>query len=241
MSTKSEELKISDFKIEVVRKDIKNMHLAVYPPNGRIRLAAPLSTDSEVVRLFAISKISWLKKNVKRIKEQPREISREYVSNESIYFFGKRYLLKVIEKPGNSKVELSHKYIVLKISPNSTTTDKEKVIKEWYRKKLKEKIPELLEKWEKQIGVKAKVWGIRQMKTKWGSCNPDTERILINLELAKKPPICLDYIIVHELIHLIERNHTKKFIELMTKHMPKWRLHREELNSLPVGDSSWQY
>lgn len=241
MSTK-EEIKIGKVEIDVVRKDIKNMHLAVYPPNGRIRLAAPNKTDFEVVRLFAISKLGWIKKHVKNFKEQQRETPRSYVSGESHYYQGKRYLLDVIEQKSIYKIEESgSKKLKMFVRPNTTESKRAAVMKEWYRKKLKDQIPELLEKWEKIVGVKADDWGVKQMRTKWGACNIEAKRIWLNLELAKKPPICLEYIIVHELVHLLERHHNDRFVSHMDSFMPKWRLYRDQLNELPVAHEDWGY
>uniref|UniRef100_UPI00404A91C6 M48 family metallopeptidase n=1 Tax=Flavobacterium sp. TaxID=239 RepID=UPI00404A91C6 len=237
-----ETLTISNLTIDVVRKDIKNMHLAVYPPNGRIRLSAPERTDSEMMRLFAISKISWIRKHIKNFAEQPRETPREFISGESHYFQGKRYLLKTVDSTGNSKVELKGtKNIILYVKPNSTLESRRKVLKEWHREQLKNQIPDLIAKWEKVIGVKCNDWVVKQMKTKWGSCNIESKRIWLNLELSKKPVICLEYIIVHELVHLLERNHNERFIAYMNQFMPKWRVFRDELNSLPVAHNDWGY
>jgi len=235
-------LQIANVEIDVVRKDIKNMHLAVYPPHGRIRLAVPQKTDEEVLRLFAISKLGWIKKHVKNFKNQARETKRDYVSGESHFFQGKRYILEVQEHDGYSKVKLSGtKKISVKIPVGSSVERKADIMKEWYRKQLKIQIPPLLEKWEKVMGVEVNDWGVKQMKTKWGACNTDAKRIWLNLELAKKPPICLEYILVHELVHLHERNHNDRFIQLMNEFMPKWRLHRNELNSLPIVHNDWGY
>lgn len=240
MSTSST-ISISNIQIEVIQKDIKNMHLAVYPPTGRIRLAAPLKTDAEVMRLFAISKIGWIKKHIKNFKEQPRESPREYQSGESHYFMGKRYLLKVVEMDGPQKVHIKGlKTIQLNVRPNTSKESRAIVLKEWYRKELKKQLPELIAKWEKVIGVKCNDWGVKQMRTKWGACNTSEKRIWLNLELAKKPLICLEYILCHELIHLLERTHNERFVALMNKHMPKWRLHKEVLNSLPLLHSNWE-
>lgn len=242
MSISTERISISNIEIDVIRKDIKNMHLAVYPPNGRIKISAPNRMDEEVVRLFAISKLGWIKKHVKNFQDQPRETIRKYVSGESHFFLGQRYLLKLEEHVGSSKVDIKGiKHIVIKIKPEATTEEKSKVMKEWYRKELKKRVPELITKWEKVIGVESDDWGVKQMKTKWGACNIEEKRIWLNLELAKKPLICLEYIIVHELVHLLERNHNDKFIGHMNQFMPKWRLHRDELNSLPVAHNDWGY
>ena len=242
MHINPEILQIANVEIDVVRKDIKNMHLAVYPPHGRIRLAVPQKTDEEVLRLFAISKLGWIKKHVKNFKKQARETKRDYVSGESHFFQGKRYILEVQEHDGYSKVKLSGpKKISVKIPVGSSVERKADIMKEWYRKQLKIQIPPLIEKWEKIVGVKVDDWGVKQMKTKWGACNVDAKRIWLNLELAKKPPICLEYILVHELVHLHERNHNDRFIQLMNKFMPKWRLHRNELNNLPIVHNDWGY
>lgn len=235
-------LHIANIEIDVIRKDIKNMHLAVYPPHGRIRLAVPLKTDDEVFRLFAISKLGWIKKHVKGFQEQARETKRDYVSGESLFFQGIRYLLEVQEKNGYSSVKIEGtKKIILKIKEGATTEEKAIVMREWYRKQLKLQIKPLLDKWEKIIEVSTNDWGVKHMKTKWGSCNTDSKSILLNLELAKKPPICLEYILVHELVHLHERNHNDRFVSLMDKFMPKWRLHRDELNKLPIVHNDWGY
>lgn len=237
-----EKIAIANIEIDIVRKNIKNMHLAVYPPTGRIRLSAPERTDTEVVRLFAISKLSWIKKHVKNFSEQPRESKRQFVSGESHYFMGQRFLLKVIEHDGYSKVEFSGtKNLILWVRKGSSTEDKGSVMKEWYRKELKKIVPELIEKWEKVIGVKSNSWGIKHMRTKWGACNTEEKRIWLNLELAKKPLICIEYIIVHELVHFLERHHNDKFVKYMDLFMPKWRIHRDLLNSLPVAHNDWGY
>lgn len=235
-------LSVANIEIEVVRKDIKNMHLAVYPPTGRIRLAAPIKTDSEVVRLFAISKIAWIKRHIKNFRQQSRETPREFVSRESHYFQGKRYLLVVKEGQGPSSVELRGvKTIQMTVKSKTSNEAKAGVLKEWYRRELKKQLPELIEKWEKIIGVRCNTWGVKLMRTKWGACNIESKRIWINLELAKKPSICLEYIVVHELVHLHERHHNDRFVALMNKFMPKWRQYRDELNKLPVSHNDWGY
>lgn len=216
------------------------MHLAVHPPHGLIRLTAPFKTDGDVVRLFAASKLGWIKKNIQTFKEQPRESPREYQSGESHYYMGKRYLLKVVEVDGPQSVHIKGlKTIQLNVKANTSKEGRATVLKEWYRKQLKSQLPELISKWEKIIGVTCKAWGVKQMRTKWGACNTTEKRIWLNLELAKKPPICLEYIIVHELIHLLERNHNQRFVSLMNQFMPKWRLFRDEINKLPSPHVQW--
>lgn len=245
MSTKTKEsstvLTIGPIEIDVVKKDIKRMHLAVYPPHGRVRLAVPEDADEEVYRLFAISKLSWIKKNVKHFKEQARETIRDYVTGESHFFNGKRYLLEVIEgTPSGVVIKGVNKLILT--HPNKASREKKaNIMKEWYRAQLKIQIEQLLPHWEEVVGVQVNAFGVKQMKTKWGTCNPEAKRIWLNLELGKKPKICLEYIIVHELVHLHEKHHNKRFIQLMDEFMPKWRLYRDELNSLPVVHNDWGY
>lgn len=235
MSTEIISISASNIEIEVIRKDIKNMHLAVYPPTGRIRLAAPKKTDSEVVRLFAISKIGWIKKHIKNFNEQPRESKKEYISGESHYFFGKRYLIQVIEhdKPNAIKIK-GVKTIQLFIRPGTTIEQRAIMLKEWYRKELKKILPAIVAKWEEELRLKCNYWGVKQMRTKWGTCNHSQKRIWLNLELAKKPLICIDYVVLHELLHLIEPNHSENFILLLNKHFPKWKKIRQDLNNLPI-------
>lgn len=242
MSTSSDQLTIAGIEIDVVRKDIKHMHLAVYPPDGRVRLAVPLTTDSEVMRLFAISKLAWIKKSVKGFKEQARESERSYISGESHYFKGKRFLLEVVEHEGFNSLEIiGSKKLLMKVRKGADREMRAKVMKEWYRKQLKLQVPELLEKWESVVGVTAAAWGVKQMRTKWGACNTEAKRVWLNLELAKKPTICLEYILVHELVHLHERTHNERFVALMNQFMPNWRLYRDKLNSLPIVHNDWGY
>ncbi len=236
------QITVSDITIDVERKDIKNMHLGVYPPGGRVRISTPLNIDDEAVRLFVISKLSWIRKQQRLFKEQARQTEREYVSGESHYLWGERYLLNVIYQKGNPQVVLRNKtYIDLYVREGSGQVQRQRVMTEWYRKQLKEVIPELVERWEGVVGVKANDWGVRQMKTKWGTCNIESGRIWLNLELAKKPERCLEYIIVHEMVHLLERHHNEHFVALMDQFMPKWRTHRDELNALPLKHESWGY
>lgn len=241
-----EEVKVlhitSNLSIDVVRKDIKNMHLAVYPPTGRVRIAAPLRVDDEAIRLFAISKIGWIRKHQRHFNAQDRQSPRKFKQRESHYFQGKRYLLRIKEKEAPAKVEIKTKtYIDFSVRPNSTLEQRQTILNEWYRKELKKLIPDIIEKWEKKIGVSVAEWQVKQMKTKWGTCNIEKKRIWINLELAKKPIHCLEYIIVHEMIHLIERHHNDRFMALMDKYIPQWKFFKEELNRLPVSHGEWDY
>lgn len=233
------QITVSDITIDIVRKNIKNLRLGVYPPEGRVRVAAPLRIDDEAVRLFAISKLSWIKHQQAKFENQERQTKREYISGESHYFEGYRYLLNVIYHNAPPKVEIRNKtYIDLYVRTGSSIKQCEQVMREWYRQRLKEKIPALLEKWEKVTGLKVNDWQVKQMKTRWGSCKIGAKRIWLNLELIKKPTICLEYVIVHELVHLLERRHNNRFKSLMSKFMPQWKFHQSELNNL-LGYSEW--
>lgn len=228
--------------VEVVRKRIKNLHLGVYPPNGRVRVAAPLAVSNDAVRLAVIGKLGWIKRHKAKFEAQPRQSRREMVSGESHYFLGRRYRLRVVDGNGPAKVALrSNAIMELHVSRAATMEQRERVLQRWYREQLKKKIPALLEKWQPVLGVQVADWGIKKMKTKWGSCNVKAGRIWLNLELAKKPIRCLDYIIVHEMVHLLERHHNDHFLELMGKFLPQWRLWREELNQAPLGHAEWGY
>lgn len=236
------QITVSDLVIEVDRKNIKNLHLSVNPPDGRVRIAAPLKIDDDAVRLFAVSKLSWIRKQQRKFEAQPRQSVREFVSGESHYFNGERYLLNVIYQKGKSKVVIRNKtYMDLFVRENSDQQQRQRVVTEWYRKQLKAKIPDMINKWKEIIGVTLNDWGVRQMKTKWGTCNIEEKHIWLNLELAKKPDLCLEYIIVHELVHLLERKHNDRFVALMDKFMPNWRLYQDELNQFPLKHEQWGY
>jgi len=225
---------VNDIEIKLIKKNIKNIHLSVHPPNGRVRISAPIRMDDEAIRLFVISKLSWIKKQCVKFENQERQPEREFVSGESHYFLGERYLLNVIyTNKGKQEVRIRNKtYIDLVVREGSTKEQRQMVMKEWYRRELKALIPPIIEKWEPTIGVKVESWGVKLMKTRWGSCNTTAKRIWINLELAKKNPACLEYIIVHEMVHLLERLHNERFIAYMDKFLPNWRSIKAELNGL---------
>lgn len=236
-----EQLRLSELVIDVEMKDIKNIHLSVYPPVGKVRIAAPIRMDLDTIRVYALSKLGWIRKQQEKIQGQDREAPREFLNRESHYFRGKRYLLQVVEVNALPRVELKHSKMVLYVRSN-TSSDKCKVIVEkWYRAQLKVLVAELIEYWEKKLNVEVNEFGIKKMKTKWGTCSREAQRIWINLELAKKPPECLEYIVVHEMVHLLERNHNDRFITYMNQFLPKWQLYREMLNRLPVKHENWYY
>lgn len=233
---------VNGLVIDIARKNIKNLHLGVYPPEGRIRVAAPLRVDDDAVRLAVISKLSWIKRQQSKFQIQDRQSAREYVSRESHYYLGRRYLLNVVSHNGPGKVVVRNKRTIdLYIREGADEDQREKVLIEWYRDELKRQIPFLIDKWESIVGVKVKAWGVKRMKTKWGSCNPEAGRIWLNLELIKKSSHCLEYILVHEMVHLLERKHNVQFRDLMDAFMPHWRLYRDELNRMPLAHETWTY
>lgn len=234
-------LQLGDISIEVERKNIKNIYLSVYPPAGKVRISAPIRMDIDTIRVYALSKLRWIKKQQVKFLGQDREVPPEYLNRESHYYRGKRYLLKIVEIEGKPRIELKHSTLVLYIRPSTPPEKRQVIIDKWYRSQLKIALPELIAKWEKQLNVKVHEFRIKKMKTKWGTCNTQAERIWINLELAKKPPECLEYIVVHEMIHLLERKHNSRFTALMDEHLPKWRFCKEELNRLPVPHDKWEY
>lgn len=234
-------IEIGNITVDVFRKKIKNLHLAVHPPEGRVRIASPAGVKDEAIRLFVISRLPWIKRQQRKFQEQEREKEREFLSRESHYFFGKRYLLNVIEHDGPPGVILKKNTIDMYVRRGTTTEKRRVIMNEWYRREIKKVIPDLLEKWEKITGVSASQWRVKLMKTRWGTCNIKAKRIWFNLELAKKPVICLEYIIVHELVHLLERHHNEKFLRLMEQFMPQWKKYKEELNRLPASYAQWDY
>lgn len=236
------QITVSNIIIDVVHKSIKNIHLAVYPPNGRVRIAVPLDVNDDAIRLFAISKLGWIKRNQRKFNSQERIPPREYKQRESHYFQGKRYLLKIIEKNDTPKVVLKNKTTIdLYIRPDSTIVKRHEVMNEWYRAQIKLQIPAIIEKWEKILNVKVHDWQVKQMKTKWGSCIIEKKRIWLNLELAKKPERCLEYIIIHEMVHLLERHHNDQFLFYLDTYLPNWKQLKIELTKLPVSHAEWSY
>ncbi|MCQ6962975.1 M48 family metallopeptidase [Methanolobus chelungpuianus] len=235
------QIQLGEITADVVFKDIKNIHLSVYPPTGKVRISAPLRMDIDKIRIFAISKLGWIKQQQKKLQEQERETPREYLDRESHYVWGKRYLLEVLEVDEAPSVELKHKKMILRVRPGADENKKQEVIDAWYREQLRKAALPLIAKWEKLMGIKVERLLIRRMKTKWGSCNPKAGNILLNTELAKKPSECLEYIVVHELSHLLEPTHNSNFIVLMDRFMPKWQFYKNKLNQLPVSHVNWIY
>jgi predicted metal-dependent hydrolase len=225
---------IGNIEINVVQKNIKNVHLSVYPPLGKVRISAPLRMNLDTIRVFAISKLDWIRHQQQKLRSQVREPPRAYLDRESHYLWGKRYLLKLVEVNAPNHLELQHDNIVLQVRPGLDLAKKRAIIDDFYRQQLEATIPPLIDKWERLMGVNVASFSVRKMKTKWGSCTPALQTIRLNLELAKKPPECLEYVIVHELVHLLEPSHNKRFVAFMDAFMPKWRFYQTELNRLPI-------
>ncbi len=242
MATETRRIVVGGIAVDVVRKPIKNLHLGVYPPAGRVRVAVPPTVSDDAVRLAVIGKLGWIKRQRANFAAQPRQSEREMVSGESHYFLGRRYRLRVIPSEGAARVVLRNRTTLeLHIRPETDAARRERALHRWYRERLRDLAMPLVRKWEAILGVRAAGVGIKKMKTKWGTCTIEARRIWLNLELAKKPPMCLEYLIVHELAHLIERNHTDRFVALMDRHLPNWRQHRQELNAAPLAHDSWGY
>jgi len=234
-------IQLGEIGVDVIRKDIKNVHLSVHPPTGRVRIAAPWRMSLDTVRVFAIAKLPWIKKQQRKLLEQERETPREYIDRESHHVWGRRHLLKIIEADQPAGVELSHGRLVLRVRPGTGVAKRREILEEWHRGQLREAIPVLVEKWQRLMGVRVSRFFVQRMKTKWGSCNHQAGTIRINTDLARKPKECLEYIIVHEMAHLIEPTHNERFTALMDRFLPKWQSRRESLNRLPVRHESWDY
>ena len=234
-------LELGDISVDVVLKDIKNVHLSVNPPTGSVRISAPKRMSMETIRVFAISRLGWIKQQQTKLREQERETPREYVDRESHYLWGKRYLLSVAESDQPPTIELRHSRILLRVRPETNQRRRQAFLEEWYRGQIKTAVPPLISRWEPRIDVRLERFFVQRMKTKWGSCNHEARTIRLNTELAKKPPECLEYIVVHELVHLLEPTHNARFVGLMDQLMPSWHFHREVLNRLPVRREHWRY
>ena len=235
------QIDVGGIYVDVAFKNIKNVHLSVHPPTGRVRISAPARMKLDTLRVFAISKLDWIKKQQKKLQDQGRESPREYLDRESHFVWGRRYLLKVNKEDTTPTVELKHNQMVLTVRPGAVLEKREAVVSAWYREQLRIAMPPLIAKWEPQLGVKAERVFVQRMKTRWGSCTPPRRSIRLNSELAKKPRECLEYVIVHELVHLLEPTHNQKFVSLMDKFMPQWRQHRDELNRIPLAHQEWEY
>lgn len=242
MTTRARRITVGGVAVQVVRKDIKNLHLGVYPPGGRVRIAAPITLSNDAIRLAVVEKLAWIKRQRAAFVDQPRESKREMVSGESHYFLGQRYRLRVHEKESAARVAIRGLRVMdLFVRPGSDTERRQRVLDDWYRAQLREIAAPLVSKWERVLGVRATAWAIKRMKTKWGSCTVGAGRIWLNLELAKKPMRGIEYIVVHELVHLRESNHGERFTNLMDRCLPDWRQRRAELQQSTLGAEEWLY
>lgn len=241
MNTNQSMLQVGGIEAVVLYKPVKNLHLNVLPPVGKVRVTAPQNMNDDAIRTFLATRISWIKKQQAKFKQQERQTPREYVSGETHYFFGKKYRLEVVHAETKESVQIKGKNkIILTVKPKSNVLKRERLMQDWYRDELRTFLNQAVEQWEKKIGVKTKQWGIRRMKTRWGTCNHKAKRIWFNLELVKKPVSCIEYVITHELIHLIEEKHGDKFVALMNKYKPKWQDEKEELNRLILSHEEWK-
>lgn len=233
------QITVSGITIDVVRKPIKNLHLAVQPPDGRVRVAAPLHLSDDAIRLAILGRLAWIRRQQAHFAAQERQSPRQYVSGECHYVAGRAYRLRVLEADAAPQVRLAGGgFLELQVRPHSTPAQREAVLHAWYRQRLRDEIPALIARWEQVLGVQVTAWGIKRMKTRWGTCNPDAQRIWLNLELAKKPPACLEYVVVHELVHMLVRPHNAAFIAHMDRTLPNWRQWRDELNRAPLA--AWE-
>lgn len=235
------QIDLGEMQVEVVRKDIKNLHLSVLPPHGRVRIAAPRHMKLETIRIFAISRLVWIRSEQRKMRAQEREAPREYLDRESHYVWGRRYLLQRIEKDAAPSAELRHNRLVMQVRPGTDEARSREMLEGWYREQIRAALPALIAKWEPVVGAKVGKVFVQRMKTKWGSCNPQSRAIRLNTDLAKKPPECLEYIVVHELAHLIEPTHNARFSSLMDLFLPQWQHRRHLLNQLPVRHEDWDY
>jgi predicted metal-dependent hydrolase len=230
---------VGDIPVDIQFKAIKNLHLAVYPPDGRVRVAAPWHLDDDAVRLAVVKRLTWVRRQQRELRDAQRISGREMATGESHYVWGRRLRLKVVEDGKRAQVAVDGSRLVITVPPGTAAAERATVLARWERRQLRPRITALLAEWEPTIGVAAAGWGIRRMKTKWGSYSAATGRVWVNTELAKKSPRCLEYIVVHELIHVVQRGHGAAFVELMDRHLPDWRNRHHELNNAPLSAENW--
>jgi predicted metal-dependent hydrolase len=241
VSTDVSQIHLGDIAVDVLLKDIKNVHLSVHPPTGRVRISAPKRMRLDTIRVFAISKLAWIRQQQTKLRNQEREAPREYVERESHYVWGKRHLLTMLVSEGPPSIEFEHSRLLLRVGPRTDEKKRQALLEAWYREQVREAVPPMLAQWQRLLGVSVERFFVQRMKTRWGSYNPKASTIRLNTELAKKPRSCLEYLVVHEMIHLIEPTHNARFVALMDGAMPQWRVVREQLNRLPVRHDEWAY
>jgi predicted metal-dependent hydrolase len=235
----SETIELGDVVVALTRKDVKHVHLTVHPPTGRVTLVAPRATRTEVARAYAISKLSWIRNQRVKLDAQAREAPRQFVERESHHLWGRRYLLSIVEANEKPAVKLGHRRLTLQVRPGSSPAKRAEVLHEWHKSLLHTMMPGLIKKWEVKLGVRAAGYFLQRMKTKWGSCNHAMRHIRINTELVKKPKDLLEYVVVHEMVHLLEPSHSERFLAILDRHWPQWQESRAELNALPLGSEHW--
>ncbi|EXJ15842.1 M48 family metallopeptidase [Imhoffiella purpurea] len=236
----TESIQLGDVLIAVTRKDVKHVHLSVHPPEGRVTLVAPNETRLEVARAYAITKLGWIRAQQTELRNQARETPREFVERESHHLWGRRHLLRVVERDARPSVCVDHKRITLTVRPGSDQTRRAEIVHDWHRSLLHEAVPPLIRKWEPRLGVSVTRYFLQRMKTKWGSCNPRAGHIRLNTDLVKKPKDLLEYVVVHEMVHLLEPTHNDRFVTILGEHYPSWREARAELNELPLSAERWK-
>jgi len=236
----SKTIEFGDIVVDVIRKEVKHVHLSVHPPTGRVTLVAPTTTRPEVARAYAISKLGWIRQQQAKLAAQAREAPRQFVPRESHYVWGRRYLLAVVEREAKPMVKIDHRRITLSVRPGSDQSKRQALIDEWHRSLLHAAVPALIKKWEPKLKVKVAAYFLQRMKTQWGGCNHKAGNIRLNTELVKKPKDLLEYVVVHEMAHLLEPNHSERFVAILDAHYPAWRDARAELNALPLGDEAWK-
>ena len=241
MNIERPHLTVGGIDVEVVRKPIKNLHLGVYPPHGRVRVAAPLTVNDDAVRLAVITRLGWIRQQQAKFAAQARQSARSYVSGETYFHLGAAYRLRVLRREGAPKVRIAGDRLELTVPSASDRDYRERVVQRWQRSELREEAEPLVTSWSATMAISPPAFGIKRMRTKWGSCNAAAKRIWLNLELVKKPPACIDYLICHEVAHLIEPSHGERFIALMDRHLPRWRVIRAELNREPLGHEEWDH
>lgn len=235
----TEIIRVGDIAIAVTRKGIKNVHLSVHPPEGRVTLSAPIGTRLEVARAYATTRLGWIRRQQEKLRNQARETPRQFIERESHYLWGRRHLLTVIECDTKPSITVDHKRIALSVRPGSDHAKRASIIHEWHKTLLHEFIPSMISKWEPKLEVQVTAYFLQRMKTKWGSCNHKAGHIRLNTELVKKPKDLIEYVVVHEMLHLSEPTHSDRFISLLTEHFPAWREARSELNELPLAAEEW--
>ena len=236
----AETITIGEMAIEVLRKEIKHVHLSVHPPDGRVTLSAPAGTRPEAMRAFAVTKLGWIREQQRRLADQARETDRQFIERESHYLWGRRYLMTVEYRQAKPSVRLDHRRITLTVRPGSDAVRRAAVVHDWHKRLLHQAVPKLIEKWAERLQVTVRGYFLQRMKTRWGSCNPRAGHIRLNTELVRKPRDLLEYVLVHELLHLIEPTHNDRFVRLLDEHYPAWRTARAELNELPLAAEKWR-